>query len=452
LLLSPPSSAPQLWEATLSQLLLRVSRQNYDNWLRDTVGHHFEGTTLVVTAANELVCDWLATRLRSVVAQALTAAGGGGLRVRFEASLTTAASAPDQDDAIQPSMLKEGSAPLNPRFTFASFLAADFNRYSLNAALDLAAGPTSVFSPVFITGDPGSGKTHLLHAIAHAVAQQGVNYLLVPAERFLSDFTTAVQSRSGAAFRGRYHDLDLLLVDDVHLLLGKKATQNELYRTIASLHDQGRRVAVTGDRTALSSNGAVRFQSQLQWGLVSTIEAPSPEDRARLAAAKAAAQGITLPDEVVHYLALRVRSSIRDLEGAVNRVAALARISKDPLNIDFAARALQVPAAKPAAARREIAPTSIIGAVSSHLGLTSEVIASPQRDRETAYARHIAMYLLRRDARLTFAAIAQILHRKDHSTIVHACAKVERELALSPNLRADIDSIRAAVHQSGTAA
>ena len=447
---SPPSSAPQLWEATLGQLLLSVSRQNYDIWLRDTIGLRFDGTTLVVAAPNDLTCDWVASRMRTVIIQALTAVAGPGLHLRFEPANTTANV--NGDPPIQPSLLKGHATPLNPRFSFASFLATNFNRHALAAARDLVANEASTYTPLFITGEDGCGKTHLLHAIAHEAAERGIDHLLVSAERFLSEFTTALQNRTGAAFRGRYHDLDLLLVDDVHLLIGKKATQNELYRTIASLHDHGRRVVVTGDRTALSSAAAVRFQSQLRWGLVSMIEAPSSADRALIITEKARAQAITLPDEVAHYLALRAHGSVRDLEGAVNRVAALARISSEPLTINFAARALQTPSAEPATSRPPVTPTALLEAVLAHLDLTSDELLGPQRDRDSTYARHLAMYLLRHDAGLTYAAIAQITHRKDHSTIVHACAKMERELEVSPNLRADIDTIRATLHHPNTAA
>jgi chromosomal replication initiator protein len=420
--------------------------------LRNTAGLRFEGTTLIVAAANDLACDWLSTRMRTVIAQALTAVAGPGLQVRFE-PMTAPSAGGDAGGAspLQPALLPESATPLNPRFTFASFLEAGFNRLALTAARDVATNPETAYSPLFITGGSGNGKTHLLHAIAQEAASRGTRLLLAGAEQFLSEFTTALRNKAGAAFRARYREVDLLLIDDVHVLLGKKATLNELYHTLAGLHDQGRRVVITGDVDALAGEGA-RFQNQLRWGLVAPIDTPLTEDRVRFVAAKAASLGVKLPKEVEDYLALRVRSSVRDLEGAVNRVTAIARISSEPLTIDFAAKALQPVTAAPATDEQPPQPSELLQAVCRHLGIDDAAIMSQRRERSLTYARHITMYLLRHEAGLTYSAIAHLLGKKDHSTVVHAVTQLHKELALSPGLRADIDAIKAALHRSNTAA
>ena len=439
-----PASAHQIWDATLAQLLLRVTRQNYDTWLRNTVGLRFEGTTLVVATANDLASDWLSTRMKSVITQALIAVAGSGLQLRFEPAEQTGVIL--DESPLQPSLLPRHPTPLNPRFTFATYLTADFNQLAMAGAQDILRPEDSNYSPLFITGASGNGKTHLLHAIAHAAAANGARFLMVSAEQFLNEFTTAVRNKTGAAFRSRYRDLDLLLVDDVHLLLGKKATLNEFYQTLAGLHDQGRRVAVAGDLSAMTGE-ASRFRGQLRWGLVASINEPSTEDRIRFIEAKAIAQGMELPDEVKHYLALRVRSSIRDLEGAVNRVTAIARISIDePLDIDFTAKALQPVSVTLQSEKPPIAPTQLLDAVCRHLDLSPSEITSQKRNRALTYARHLAMYLLREDAGLTYSAVAQLLGKKDHSTVVHACTQLIRELNVSPSLRADVDAVRASLH------
>ena len=437
-----PATAHQIWEATLSQLMLRVTRQNYDTWLRATVGQRYDGTTLVVTAANDLACDWLSTRMKSVIAQAVTAVAGPGLTMRFEPAdevVKADASAP-----LQPQLIQNPRAPLNPRFRFESFMEAKYNRLALTAARDVAANGESQYSPLFISGNSGMGKTHLLHSVAHEAYGCGQGVLLVSAEQFLSEFTTAIRNKSGAAFRARYRDLDLLLIDDVHTLMGKKATLNEFYQTLASLHDQGRRVVVAGDQSAMSAE-ATRFKTMLRWGLVANIDDPSSEDRVRFIDLKARSQGMDLPDEVQHYIALRVRSSIRDLEGAVNRVSALSRISPEPLTIDFTAKALQPVSIAPQE-ERQLTPTQLIEAVAQHLQIAPADITSQKRARPLAYGRHVAMYLLRNDACMTYSSIAQLMNKRDHSTIVHACSQLVHELHVSPELRADIDAIRAALH------
>jgi chromosomal replication initiator protein len=443
-------SAPQIWEAALGHLLLRVTRPNYDTWLRNTAGQRFEETTLVVVAPNELTCDWLSTRMRSVIAQALTAVAGPGISVRFEPAPESGTSCFEPAD-LQPPLLPRLSTPLNPRFSFQSFLPGEFNRLAYNAAIDVAGGALSPYSPLYITGPSGSGKTHLLHAIAREAAASGIQVMLATADQFLTEYTTSVRNHTSPAFRARYRETSMLLIDDVHQLLGKKATLNEFYLTISALNDQGRMVAVAGDPTAMNGENE-RFQSQLRWGLVARIDAPSMEDRSRFIQAKTASLGVSLPDGVQHYLALRVRGNIRELEGAINRVTALARISAEPMTIDFAAKALQPISPVSGEEPRLFEPAAIIQAVSEHLGVAISDVKSSRRTRELTYARHIAMYLMRHDAAMTFAAIARLMGKKDHSTIVHACSQLERDLCQSPELRADLDAIRSTFHNSSTPA
>jgi chromosomal replication initiator protein len=431
-------SAAQIWDSTLAQLSLRVTRQNYETWLRNTVGIRFEGITLVVGAPNDLARDWLASRMRVVILAALSAAAGAGLQVAFEVL-----AAPETTDAspMQPALLPGMTPPLNPRFRFETFLPSRFNELAHSAARGLATEEHTCYSPLFITGPSGSGKTHLLHAIGHEAAHRRRRFLLVSAEQFLNEYTNSVRTRTNAAFRARYREIDLLMVDDVHLLLGKRATTAELYQTVAGLHDEGRLAVVAGDLAAMNGEGA-RFQSELRWGLVATINSASIEERVVFVELKATAQGIILPKEVKDYIALRVRSSIRELEGAVNRVAARARISKEPITIDFAARALQ-PIGTTSMEQPQIQPTDLFQAVCRYLELDPAEVRGTSRQRALTYARHIAMYLLRHDGGMTYAAIAHLLDKKDHSTVVHACNAIENELSLSPPLRADIDSIRA---------
>ncbi len=442
-------SAPEVWEATLGQLLLRITRQNFDSWLRSTSGLRFDGTTLIVATQTELSRDWLSTRMKAVIQQTLTSVAGPGLKVSFE--VQPAPPVPGEV-ALQPAMIPAPATPLNPRFSFASFLPGSHNRLALVAALDVCDSCESPYSPLFLAGQSGSGKTHLLHAIADRACRAGQRVLLVTGEQFLGEFTGAVRNRTGAAFRARYRDLDILLVDDVQILMGKKATQAEFFQTVAALHDLGRRIVLAGDQRAITTGAGARFASQLHWGLVATIEEPALTDRVDFLLAKTVCQGVTLPPEVLQYVAVRIRSSLRDLEGALNRVLALARISNEPLTIDFAARALRLPGEESSNQGPEVKPDQVVRVVCQLLGVPETALSGSARTREATYARHIAMYVMRRDGGLTYASIAQTLGRKDHSTVVHACKQLELELEVSPGLRADLDAIRSNLGISSTAA
>jgi chromosomal replication initiator protein len=341
-------------------------------------------------------------------------------------------------------------APLNPRFTFDSFLEAGFNQLALRSAREVLDGEGR-YSPLLITGAAGSGKTHILHALAHDAAKMRVPFILVGAERFMNDYNTAVQKKDVPAFRSRYRDAEMLLIDDIHLLLGRKATLNELVQTIRSLADRGHIVVVTSDPSRAPASEAERVHNQPFWGLQTHIDLPSAEDRGRFIAAKLDQQGIRVPDEVKQYLALRIRTNIRDLEGAVNRLTALAKISHAELNIEFAARALE-PFTTPANDNIAPTPMRLLEAVCQHLGVSLDQLRSAARARDLAYARHLAMYLLRGESQLTFAAIAQLLNKKDHSTVVHACNQIATQLGVSTNVRADIDAVKSLLNATNTAA
>jgi chromosomal replication initiator protein len=443
-------SAPEVWEATLGQLLLRVTRQNFDSWLRNTTGLRYDGRTLIVGTPTELARDWLSTRMKAVIEQALITVAGPGLKFDFE--VQEAPAAPATDTPLQPAMIAQPATPLNPRFTFARFLPGPHNRLALLAAIDVKSNAESPYSPLFLTGGSGSGKTHLLHAIAHAALQEGQRALLVTAEQFLSEFTSAVRNRTGAAFRARYRDLDILLVDDVQGLVGKKATQSEFFQTVSELRDLGRRVVLAGDQQAIATSAGARFASQFHWGLVAEIGNPAIEDRMGFLVSRSVCQGVSVPDEVLHYIALRMRSNLRDLEGALNRVLALARISQEAVTIDFAARALHPFSDPVTCPQPELRPPAILEAVCRHLGVSLQELSGAKRTREITYARHLAMYLLRQDAGLTFQTIAQTLGRKDHSTVVHACKQLEMQMELTPALKADLDAVRACLDEARTAA
>jgi chromosomal replication initiator protein len=444
---APRYSAPDLWQSILDQLSIRVSRQNYENWLRETVGLRFEGTLLVVGAPSELTCDWLATRLRKVVAQVAKAVVGPGLSICYEAPVTRPAAANPTDEPIQPLLLQEPPTPLNPRYTFASLFEGEFNRFAVRSAGDLIERPESACSPLLVLAPAGCGKTHLLHAIGHAAQQRNEHYLLVNAEQFLADFGSANRQRSWPEFRARYRGVDLLLVDDVHTLEGKIATQAEFLQTVVALQDSGRRLVVTADGGRMLGG----HSDSQRWALVAEIGQPAIEDRTRFLQDRFAAQRVEVPVEVVHYMALR-KASPRDLEAALNQVVAHSRISSEAISIDLAARAMQPFAGQASQPIAQLPPAAIIDAVCARLGVSPDDLRGAKRSRAISHARHVAMYLLRQDGGLTLKSIAQALAKKDHSTVVYGCNTIAGFLESSPTLRADIDSIRAALSERFTAA
>ena len=443
-------AAQRIWDAALGQLQLHVTRPNYDTWLKDTVGLHLEDGLFVVGAPTEFVREWLATRMRSLVSQALSRIIGGPTEVAFEivrgnsegeyrsASSLALVTSPAQAIISSP----QPQQNLNPRYTFANFVVSSCNRLAAAAAIAAAEKPAADYNPLFIYSAPGLGKTHLLQAIAQRTASGRRNCLYITAEQFTNDFVTSLARGRSDEFRRRYRSLQLLLIDDIQFLAGKERTQEEFFYTFNDLHGNGCQVVITNDRPPSDMPSLERrLCSRFQWGLTVDIQPPDTETRLAILQARAREQHIELPLEVAKLLADRVPDNVRELEGCLNRIVAYARLTNtSTVTLDVATRALA--ALTPVSPARSD-PGALVKAVSSYLNIPCAALSGKSRARPIAEARHVAMYLLREDAHLPLKQVGLLLGQRDHSTVIHAVQKISRRLATDPHFALQIAALRA---------
>ena len=318
-----------------------------------------------------------------------------------------------------------GEIDLNPAYTFEDFVIGESNRFAAAAALAVAEQPATSYNPLFIYGDAGLGKTHLLHAIGHYVRsnypQMCVRY--VSTEHFLNDFIEAIRTNSQGAFKLRYRRCDVLLVDDVQLIENKATTQEEFFHTFDYLHSAGRQIVISSDRPPKAmATLEDRLRSRFGWGLITDVQPPHLETRLAILRKKAAFEPSKAPDDVLTYIATHITNNIRELEGALNRVLAYSNLNRVPLDLEMAESVLgDLITAK---APRQITAKVVIEATADMFGLTIDELCGKSRSRPLVTARQVAMYVLREMTDFSYPAIGRAFGDRDHTTVMHAVSKI----------------------------
>lgn len=326
-------------------------------------------------------------------------------------------------DSSQPA---DGSSRLNPRYTFESFVQGSSNRFAHAAAFAVAEVPANAYNPLFIYGNSGLGKTHLLHAIGNYVQQywpaKKVRY--VSSEVFTNDFINAIQTNTSFNFQAKYRQVDVLLIDDIQFLQGKKETQESFFATFNALHEQGKQVVITSDVSPkLLNSFDERMRSRFEWGLMTDIQAPELETRIAILRKKAENDKIRVSDEILDYMAARISSNIRELEGALIRVTAFAALNRTQIDMPLVQAVLKdvVPLGEDG---NSIAPMEIVRAVSGYFKLTQEELFGKSRSQAIVTGRQIAMYLCREKTSMSLPKIGALFGGRDHTTVMYAIKKV----------------------------
>ena len=440
-----------LWQDALRHLAQHVSRANYTTWLEGTEGVRLENDTMVVGTRSEFVTEWLQRRLRPLIVRTLTDLVGDPVEVVFEPLRSEDHTAQALRAATESVTAEPRAASPRPRlrerYTFETFVVGPGNRLAAAAAQGAANAPGRLYNPLFFYGDAGLGKTHLLHAIGHAALDQGLRVIYTSAEQFTNQLITAIQQRTQEDFRQRYRSVDVLLIDDIQFIAGKEQTQTEFFHTFNDLHQSGRQIVITSDKSpALMSHLEDRLRTRFEWGMIADIQAPDMETRIAILRMKAQEQHAQVPDDVVSLIAARFTSNIRELEGSLTRVLAYSRLTSEPLTPDLVQSALA--SLEPSEPRLPPSPELIVDVVCRYFVLEREALLSKSREKRVAYPRQLAMYLMRELAHRSLVEIGQSLGGRDHSTVHHGWRKMERSLAIDPETKRDIASLREMIEQS----
>ena len=452
--------AGDVWQAVLGDLQLRVTRPSYETWLRDTTGIAYGDGEFVVGAPNTFVAEMLEQRMYSLISQSVERVVAKGVDVRFTVISPNRAADGAHDGGSHNGATSSGAAKasgsipslgpapfaavLNPRYTFETFIVGRSNELAHAAASAVSDSPGSVYNPLFIYSGVGLGKTHLLHAIGHTLASRGLSPIYATTEEFTNQYIKAIREGKTEDFRARYRSADALLLDDIQFIIGKEQTQEGFFHTFNSLHLAGRQVIITSDRPV--SNLTLledRVSSRLAAGLVVDIQTPDLEMRMDILRAKAAGTGRQFPDDVLDFLAERVHKNVRELEGNLNRIVAYAHLTESPISVDLVKRAIAD--SLQTSRRHKVSDQRILDVVCSYFSIDVEVLKGRRRDKETALARQVAMYLLREDANLTLKSAGAVLCGKDHTTVMHACVRISSRINDDADLRRDVINIREAL-------
>ena len=441
-----PASAAVTWRRALDRLKRVVPGPSFETYLADSYAIGMNGGVLQIGVVSDFAREALRTQFYPVVSETLTAVASRRLEFEFivRPRPTAEASAPPRVLDSPPRSVVPRSRPvLAPHYTFDTFVVGRSNRLAHAAAIAVAEHPGEAYNPIYIYGGVGLGKTHLLQAIAHVTAPRGTTIYL-SAETFTNEFVTAVRERTMAQFREKYRNVDVLIIDDIQFISRGEQTQEEFFHTFDALFQRGNQIVMTSDVSPkLLTLLEERLRSRFEWGLIVDIAPPDVETRLAILRAKAEREGIDVPEEVLLLTAHRVQDNIRQLEGALNRIAALGRLYRQPITRELAAEALKAITSTPRASVPM--PSVILDAVAHVTNIPVDAITSKRREKQVAYARHLSMYLLRDLAHQSYAQIGRLLGGRDHTTVLHGFRRIEKLLEEDADVRRDLLEIRAAI-------
>ena len=438
-----------LWKRTGQALREQVSDATWRTWLAGLSPLTFDGDLLVVSAPNTLVRDRVETRFLSLLSSAVGDVAGHDVKIRVEVAPASLSDDIDEEPLtpVVSSPLTGRSAPasgasgsrraaaragdralevgLDPRYTFEAFVTGSSNRFAHAATLAVAEMPARSYNPLFIHGGAGLGKTHLLHAIGNYVIENfpGRHVRYVSTETFMNEFVDAIRNNTTTAFKRRYRECDVLLIDDVQFMEGKESLQEEFFHTFNHLYGASKQVVLTSDRPPKSiATLEDRLRSRFLSGLITDVQPPELETRLAILRKKAEHDPMSVPDEVLEFIATHVKDNIRELEGALIRVTAFGSLNRQPLSRELAEHVLSdiVSAGHP----RQITAAMILEATASTFGFTVEDLCGASRRRPLVIARQIGMYVFREMTDFSYPAIAREFGGRDHTTVMHAVEKI----------------------------
>jgi len=452
-----------LWDRVIEEVAIDAPQHRAFLALTKPLGllHNNDQTTLLVATPNLFAKDVLESRLRSVVCDVLTRELGekASIAVTVDETLESSApQAPEVDiDFVAPKVgtgreeapVKTGEvSQLNSRYIFENFVIGASNRFAHAAAVAVAEAPAKAYNPLFIYGESGLGKTHLLHAIgAYAKELYGsVRVRYVSSEEFTNDFINSIRDDKATAFQRRYRDLDVLLVDDIQFLENKERTQEEFFHTFNTLYNANKQIVISSDRppkqlTTLED----RLRSRFEWGLITDIQPPELETRIAILRKKAAQDKLNAPDDVLEYIASKISTNIRELEGALIRVTAFASLNRQSVDLSLAEIVLKD--LIPNENNPEITGATIMAQTAAYFSLTIDDLCGTSRSRVLVNARQIAMYLCRELTELSLPKIGQTFGGRDHTTVMHADRKIRQLMAERRSIYNQVNELTTRIKQ-----
>ena len=443
------SNPRELWEYVLTQIELSISPANFNTWFRNSFIVKIEDGVLFVGVPSQFFKDWYMKKFHSLILKIVREISYEFRNVEYLIMKDESRRAPKEVKAPRGGALElplddfyiNKSDNLNPRYTFENFVIGAFNNLACVAAQAALARPGITYNPLFIYGDTGRGKTHLVQAIGNQFKKQypGRKAFYLTSEKFAVDYTDSVQAGTANRFKDKYRQYDLLIMDDVQFLSKKEKCAEELFHLFNSLHDTNKQIIFSSDRApAAIPDIAERLQGRFASGMTVDIQEPDPESRMAIVRKKAATHGVILVEEVVEYVATSLSGSIRELEGMVNSILCHTQakgVVPDIAEVKQSLRSF----AKP---QKNISVKSVVSKVANYYGIDEDSVYEKTRRREVVRPRQVIMYLLREDFGISYPAIGSKLGGRDHTTVIHSCEKIKGELSGDNDLIKEIQHLR----------
>jgi len=442
----------QLWTTCLGELEVLLSRANFTTWFKDTSIIKIENDTVVIGTPNSFTKEWLEKKYREQILSTLNKLAREIKKIEFiirsqketKTAKPSLKSLKKELEVKTQDVGKKESESLNPRYNFDNFVIGESNRLAHAAAQAVAKNPGVTYNPLFIYGGVGLGKTHLMQAIGNQVLKEDKkkNVIYTTCEKFTNEFISLIRKGKSEKFKNNYRNADVLLIDDIQFITGKDRTQEEFFHTFNALHGKDKQIVITSDRPpkAIPSLEA-RLISRFEWGMIADINPPDLETRIAILQNKIAEKKYNnIDNEVIAYIAKNIQNNIRELEGALNRIIAYSELNNKTPTLEDAKNILGESIINKK--QKIIAPKELLKEISDYFDISIEQLLGPRRNKELVYPRQISAYLLREELNLSFPKIGKELGGKDHTTIMHACKKIAKELQINEVIKHEINDIK----------
>ena len=463
-------NANDIWHATLGELQLQMTRATFDTWVRPTRAITYQDGAMTVGVHSPYAKEWLENRLNTTIQRTVTGIVGKSVEMRYVVKDNKSS---QRDDEIEPGLMRETNrldfeprveeeppaaprvvpqndelttrtpASLNPKYTFETFIVGKSNQLAHAAALAVAEHPGESYNPLFLYGGTGLGKTHLLHALGQHPSSKGKRVVYVSSETFTNDLVNAIRNQTTNEFRRVYREIDVLLIDDIQFIAGKESTQEEFFHTFNHLHAANKQIVLSSDRHPRSiPTLEERVRSRFEGGMITDIQPPDLEMRIAILRTKADGLSVQVPDDVIDFIARKVQSNIRELEGALTRVLGYARLMNASLSVELATTVLQ-----DILRHQPITPEQILLAVAEYYRVDIADLTGRSRNKEVVLPRQVAMYLLREETGTSLPQIGDLLGGRDHTTVMYAHEKMAEQIETDDNRRREVLAIKDRLYQ-----
>lgn len=436
------SSLFNIWDKTLEIIKSELTEVSFNTWLKTIEPISYQNNQMILGVPNDFTKGILEARYIVLISNALKEVTGDLVNVKFKIPTEEIQKEVYKDES--PSYSENiPSANLNSKYTFDTFVIGNSNRFAHAASLAVAEAPAQAYNPLFLYGGVGLGKTHLMNAIGHYILSQNpkAKVMYVSSEKFTNELINSIRDDKNVDFRNRYRNIDVLLVDDIQFIAGKESTQEEFFHTFNALHDANKQIIISSDRPPKEIPTLEdRLRSRFEWGLISDIQAPDLETRIAILRKKANLEKINVSNEVMQFIASKIQSNIRELEGALIRIVAYSSLTNQEITLDLANEALKDIISS--TAPKKVTISLIKEVVAEYFTIKMEDFNSKKRTRAIAFPRQIAMFLSRELTDLSLPKVGEEFGGRDHSTVIHACDKINNDMKEDLNLKNTIEKIK----------